>query len=320
MKNIIVFYIAVTAALSFVCQTSTAQVPPDSLMTKRDSLTTDKKDSLKTGKKRNADKNSLETAKFTDEYLDTVRLDKRFVINDYSLFGVEYGASLCRMSFNPSKTQTNIFVPNTFGVFYTRYGKMFSYLPYFGFKVGVRYSHEGYKFKENKDTHETPVLEGATQAVIDLAEVPFMAHFHIDVLHFKVMADAGIYGGYRLSINRTGDNVPVNIKNSFLDTDRRLDYGLCGGVGFGLVFDPLEFHVNANVRYSWGTLYDPDYNSQYYYRFAYPFDVMVTAGIYFQLTRRTGKTKPELRREAYDQVYHNIGNTSDYENSHSEGR
>ena len=89
-----------------------------------------------------------------------------------------------------------------------------------------------------------------------------------------------------------------------MDWDRRFDYGLTGGLGFGIVFDPVEFHVNANVRYSWGTIYDPDYYNKDFYRFAYPFDVMVTAGLYFQITKRTGKTKGQIKREAYEQVYH----------------
>ncbi len=243
------------------------------------------------------------TDAYSDIYLDTVQVNRVFEINDYSLIGVEYGVSFNRMSFNPPYTQSTLYSPNTFGVFYTRYGKMFAYLPYFGFKVGLRYSHEGYKFKENKDTKVTPTVEGATQAVMDVVEVPFMAHLHLDGLHYKVMAEAGIYGGYRMNIKRTGENVDESIMNSFLDTDRRFDYGLCGGIGFGLVFEPLEFHINANVRYSWGTIYDPDYYSKDYYRFAYPFDVMVTAGVYFQLTRRTGRGKAQLKREAYQQVF-----------------
>ena len=243
------------------------------------------------------------TDTYSDIYLDTVQVNRVFEINDYSLIGVEYGVSFNRMSFNPPYTQSTLYSPNTFGVFYTRYGKMFAYLPYFGFKVGLRYSHEGYKFKENKDTKVTPSVEGATQAVMDVVEVPFMAHLHLDGLHYKVMAEAGIYGGYRMNIKRTGENVDESIMNSFLDTDRRFDYGLCGGIGFGLVFEPLEFHINANVRYSWGTIYDPDYYSKDYYRFAYPFDVMVTAGVYFQLTRRTGRGKAQLKREAYQQVF-----------------
>lgn len=246
---------------------------------------------------------TLKADQYSDIYLDTVKVNRVFELNDYSMIGVEYGVSFSRMLFNPPQTQTNLFSPNTFGIFYTRYGKMFNYLPYFGFKVGFRYSHEGYKFKENKDTKTTYNIEGATEAIMDVAEVPLMAHLHLDGLHYTIMADAGIYGGYRLNIKRTGDGVDESIVNSFLDTDRRFDYGLCGGVGFGLVFDPFEFHFNVNVRYSWGTIYDPDYVSKDYYRFAYPFDIMATAGVYFQLTRRTGRGKAQLRREAYNQVY-----------------
>lgn len=246
---------------------------------------------------------TLKADLYSDIYLDTVKVNRVFELNDYSMIGVEYGVSFSRMLFNPPQTQTNLFSPNTFGIFYTRYGKMFNYLPYFGFKVGFRYSHEGYKFKENKDTKTTYNIEGATEAIMDVAEVPLMAHLHLDGLHYTIMADAGIYGGYRLNIKRTGDGVDESIANSFLDTDRRFDYGLCGGVGFGLVFDPVEFHFNVNVRYSWGTIYDPDYVSKDYYRFAYPFDIMATAGVYFQLTRRTGRGKAQLRREAYNQVY-----------------
>lgn len=253
---------------------------------------------------------------YTDEYLDTASVKKAFVLNDYSMIGVEYGVSFCRMTFNPSQTQGTLFVPNTFGIFYSRYGKMFNYLSNFGFKVGLRYSHEGYKFKENKETGATASIEGARQAVMDVVELPFMAQFHMDGLHYKVMANLGIYGGYRKSIERTGENVSVEKQFAFLDTDRRFDYGLCGGLGFGLVFDPVEFHVNADLRYSWGTIYDPDYKSKDYYRFAYPFDIMVTAGVYFQLSRRTGRNKAQLRREAREMVF----NPKKDESTDSQGR
>lgn len=244
-----------------------------------------------------------DSLKFSDAYLDTVKIAKVFSLNDYTLIGVEGGASLSRMQFNPSKTQTNLILPGTYGIFILKYGKLFDGSPNFGFKFGARYSHEGYKFKENKETGITPNQDGANKAVIDVIEVPFMAHFHSDSPNFKVMADLGIYGGHRLSIERFGDRVDESIRNAFADYDRRFDYGLTGGVGFGLVFDPFEFHINADVRYSWGTLFDPDYYHKDFFRFAYPLDFMLTAGIYFQLTKRTGLGKAQLRKEAYRQVY-----------------
>lgn len=284
----IIRYVLLSSALTLLGVMCKAQVLPDSTkalpaVSVQDSLTAPKM--------------------YSEAYLDTVKINHVFEVNDYSLIGVEYGVSFSRMSFNPVYTQSTLFVPNTFGLFYTKYGKMFGYLPYFGFKVGLRYSHEGYKFKENKDTQVMPNIEGVTQAVMDVVELPFMAHLHIDGLHYKIMADLGIYGGYRLNIKRTGDSVDASLANSFKDTDLRFDYGVCGGLGLGLVFDPVEFHINVNLRYSWGSIYEPDYLIKDYYRFAYPFDVMATAGVYFQLTRRTGRGKAQLRREAYRQVF-----------------
>ena len=245
---------------------------------------------------------------FTDEYLDTVQVGKAFKLNDYSMIGVEYGGTANRMMFNPTKTQTTLYLLDTYGVYFIRCYKLFDGSPVVGSKIGLRYSHEGYKFKANKETGVTPDIEGATQAVMDVVELPFMLHLHTDGPHFMVAADAGIYGGYRLSIERTGDYVMDDLVHNFKDTDRRIDYGLNAGLGFGLVFDPFEFHVNANVRWSWNSIYDPDYASKDYYRFAYPFDVVVTAGLYYHLSRRSGKNRAQIRREAYEQVFHPLNN------------
>ena len=244
-----------------------------------------------------------DSLRYSDTYLDTVRIDRTFVLNDYPMIAFEYGGSLNRMNFSLAYKQQSFFVPEYFGVSFMRYGKMFGYMPYFGYKVGLYYGHEGYMFKEDKETHTVSTINGATKVVYDVVEMPFLTHMHYDFVHFKLMANVGLYGGYRLRIHRFGARVPEEIAESFLETDRRLDYGLQGGAGFALVFSPLEIHFNAALRYSWATIYDPDYYSPYYYRFAYPFDVMFSAGVCFQLGKRTGKTNKVLRKEAHDLVY-----------------
>ena len=87
-----------------------------------------------------------------------------------------------------------------------------------------------------------------------------------------------------------------------MDYDRRFDYGIKGGAGIGLIFDPVEIHLMATYKYSMATLYDPDYMSPYYYRYAYPTNIIISAGLHFQLTKRVGKTKAQLRREAKQQL------------------
>ena len=243
---------------------------------------------------------------YSNEYLDTLNVKKKLVINDYSMLGVQYGVNLSQVMWNPSQKQDMVFTPLNFGVTVTKYQKMFGYMPYFGFQIGLNYTKEGYQFEYNEDKDYTYTIEGAEKAVYDIVELPMYFHFHYDLWNFKILAQIGCYGGYRLGIHRypgKNGNVTPDLENSFLPTDRRWDYGLKGGVGFGIVFDPIEIHLQAMYKYSLGTLYDPDHYSEYYYRYAYPSNIIISAGVHFHLTKRTGKTKAELKKMAKDMVY-----------------
>ena len=101
------------------------------------------------------------TDTLTDAYLDSLVIDKKGSINDYSLIGIQYGAALSRVFWNPTQKQDMVFIPFNLGVTYTRYGKMFGYMPYFGFQTGLFLGREGYRFKYNKDKDYTYTVEGA---------------------------------------------------------------------------------------------------------------------------------------------------------------
>ncbi len=265
----------------------------------------------------------------TPEYLDTVNINRRVVINDYHMIGVQYGVSFNRMLFNPGKNETFLFTPVNYGVVFTHYGKMFDYMPYFGYQVGVFYGRDGYKTKANKEG-VMPTVDGMEQGIYEYIEVPAMAHMHADVGLVKLMANLGIYGGYRLKVHRTisegwenytfnvndpyrpaepedkiyGKDYPIkDYTERFYPFDNRLDYGLKGGVGIALMLSPVEIHVTGQVRWAWSSLYQQDYYHKYYYRFAYPLDFILSVGLHFQLTKRTGKTNAQLRREARELVY-----------------
>ena len=241
----------------------------------------------------------------TNEFLDSIEVKKALVVNDYSLIGLQYGAGLSRVMWNPRQEQKMVFSPMNVGITYTKYGQMFA-MPFFAFKAGLFYTQEGYEFEYNEEYNYTYQIEGAEKAILDVVEVPLLFQFHYDTWNFKFMAEVGCFGGYRLGIQRfpgkTG-HVSPELEHSFKDTDNRFDYGIKGGAGFALVFDPLEFHVMAYYKHSMSSLYEPDHNSKYYYRFAYPSNIVITAGVYFQLSKRTGKTKAELRKQAKSMVY-----------------
>lgn len=207
----------------------------------------------------------------TDAQLDTINVKKKLVINDYAMIGFQYGVGLSQVMWNPKQKQDMLFVPVNAGVTVTKYAKMFGFLPYFGFQAGLFYAREGYRFKYDKDNDYTYTVEGAEKAIMDVIEVPLLLQCHVDLWNFKFMVNLGCYGGYRLAIERfpgKSGSVAPEVQHSFLPTDRRWDYGIKGGVGFGLVFDPVEIHIQAMYKHSMSTLYNPDYYSEYYYRFA----------------------------------------------------
>ena len=245
----------------------------------------------------------------TDAFLDTVQVKKKLKLNDYSLIGVQYGAALSQVMWNPTQNQKMLLIPVNVGVTYTLYGKMFGYMPYFGIQTGIFYAREGYEFEKNEDTGYTPNVAGAKKAVMDVLEVPILSHMHVDFWHFKIIAQIGMFAGYRMSIHRDpiGPNtMDAAIANSFLKTDNRFDYGIKGGLGFGLVFDPVELHIQAMYKHSFSSLYEPDHDpvyGKYYYRYAYPSNIIISAGLHLQLTRRSGLSKKELKKQAREIVY-----------------
>ena len=262
-------------------------------------------------KKRQKDTVNVEitfTDTLTNEFLDSLNIRKKTTINDYSLIGFQYGMGLSQVMWNPSQKQDMLFSPINVGITFTTYQKMFGYMPYFGFQAGIFYGKEGYQFEYNEDKDYIYTIEGAEKAVLDVIEVPLLFQFHIDMWNFKIMAQVGCYGGYRLGIERfpgkTG-YVKEELRHSFKDTDRRMDYGIKGGVGFALVFEPVEIHFQAAYKHSLSSLYEPDYYSKYYYRYAYPQNIVVSVGTHFHLTKRSGKTKAAIRKLAKDMVYEN---------------
>ena len=79
------------------------------------------------------------------------------------------------------------------------------------------------------------------------------------------------------------------------------------------MLDPVEVHLNVQVKWGWSSFYQPDVASPYYYRFAYPLDGAVTLGVYYQLTKRRGHTRGSLRQLARRMVTEEMEKEQDKE-------
>lgn len=259
----------------------------------------------------------------SDEIIDRYNPKKRKAINDYSMIGIQYGAGMSRTLLQPETAKEDmVFIPYNVGVTFTKYGKMFGYMPYFGIQAGVFFTKEGYRFRYDEKKNTVPVFLGAQSALMDVVEVPVLAHCHADFWKMKIILNAGFYVGYRLNIHRYAptmdseglaytnltpdyDFKTVSYERKFADFENRFDYGIKGGVGFGFVFDPVEIHFQAMYKHSFSSLFQPTYYSRYYYRYSYQQNIIVSVGLHFQLGKRVGKTRSQLRREAMEFVNEN---------------
>ena len=121
---------------------------------------------------------TLEIDSLSDGFLDSLDLNRDIPINDYTMIGFQYGMGISQVSWNPSMQQKFRFVPVNFGFLYTRYGKMFGYMPYFGIQAGIFYGQEGYQFEEDDEGY-TPTVVGGTGALMQVVVVPVLAHCHL---------------------------------------------------------------------------------------------------------------------------------------------
>lgn len=272
-----------------------------------------------------------------EEMPDSTFINRFKVLNDYSLIGIQYGAALSSGSFQPVVSQNMVFVPINLGVTFTTYSKMFGYMPYFGLQLGAFYTEDAYEFAMNSKGYPSTFILGAYKARMRVLEIPALAQFHYDFWRMRLIVNAGPYVGYRMSIDReyfnyNGKEYPtINeekqraYQHAFHPNENRFDYGLKAGGGFALIFDPFEIHITASYKYSLSNLHQPDVNllylehdnnSKYYYKWSYPTNIIISAGIHYQLSRRVGATRKELKQRAYDDVMKEFG----YEDNSSEDR
>lgn len=250
----------------------------------------------------------------TTSYLDSIDV-KLAPANNYWLVGAYGGASMQMGWFNPARNTTTMWNAPVVGFSLMRHFTMFGLFHNMGLEFGGQLNYEGYEFKANPETGARATESGAYKAVMKVPEAYLLSHFHIDMgEYFKIMAKVGLYGGYRMSIARTLDpiyetyDVYREHQYAFQDYDRRLTYGVQGGLGMGIMLAPFEFHVNAMVKWGWESFWEPDYASKYYYRYAYPLDIAVTFGVYYQLTPRHGHTRSQLRKLARKMVKEEMEN------------
>ena len=193
--------------------------------------------------------------------LDTVPEKPKF--KNIHMIGVSYTANLSGVTSTPKIGQERIWTFKNFGVSYTYYHAMWNHLFNFGVVVGAKHGYEGF----------TSPYDGYGET-FEVLEFPLLSQFKIDFSRFPLLINLGPYYGYRLSTDKEG---------GFNQYDQRHDYGVIAGAGFGIVFKPLEFHIEANYKYALASIYHTNKYSDLYWIFTYPQNIMISASLHFQL-------------------------------------
>jgi len=257
----------------------------------------------------------------TPEYIDSVEVPSHRRPNDNWLIGAYGGATGLKGYFNPVWSSEIAMHYPVWGFSIIKNATMMNMFPVVGLEFGFQYNYEGYRFKRSKETGSLRYVSStyAYETCMEVPEIYLLTHGHIDIGdHFKILIKAGIYGGYRLTVDRkafwehpeisytASDELQAkfdSMKNTFQDDENRLSAGLMAGPGMAIMFDPFEIHINAMVKWGWITFYDPDFTGEgIYYRYAYPLDATLQVGLYYQLTPRAGRSRAELRRLAREMV------------------
>ena len=105
-------------------------------------------------------------------------------------------------------------------------------------------------------------------------ELPLLSQFRVDFWKMRLMINIGPYGYYIFSTDMEG-GIP--------ETTNKLGIGLMGGLGIAFVFNPIEFHIEGNYKYTMSHFYDPEIYSAEYWVYTHSNQIMLSFGIFFRL-------------------------------------
>lgn len=193
--------------------------------------------------------------------LDTVPPPRKFT--NIHMIGVNYGVSLCSVYATPDVKSSFVFSYNNFGIDYTYYHALWDYLFNFGLKVGLRHGYQGY-------ASEYPGYGEKCEVV----QMPVVSQFKIDFSQCRFLINLGAFAGYRIATDRMG---------GFDQYDQRFSYGALGGLGFAVVLNPIELHLEGDFHYSFDSLYHANKYSDLYWMFAHPINIVISLGVHIHL-------------------------------------
>lgn len=197
------------------------------------------------------------------------------------LIGVNYSVGWGSLYTVPTVAAIREFSPFGVGITYTYLQDLWGMYSLFGLQTGLRYSREGFSY-EDAD------LKPYMTTFYEVAELPFNTFLHYEIFkgYVRLFVNVGAYFGYRLKVERPYLETEDFAATDWEESDNRFDYGIKAGGGIAIVLSPVEIHIECSYKHSFSPLFDPARDSQYYFNYTYPTQILLTVGLHFQLGRK----------------------------------
>ena len=204
---------------------------------------------------------------FTDEELSILLQDSTATRVDrhkpVDMIGVRYSYQINNVSSSPDIGAHPVGTYNNYSLVYTHYTSLWNMMPIFGVQAAAKYG----EWAVNSDYLEPEHFK--------IAELSLLTQVHFDFSRFRFLAQIGPYTGYRLATLKEND--------SFDKYDNRFDYGLMGGIGFGVMFGRFEFQIEGNYQFSLSSIYHMNKYSDEYWLNTTPRNIVLSATLFYHL-------------------------------------
>jgi len=161
--------------------------------------------------------------------------------------GIKESVSISSVIFTPEQRQDSSLVQwLNIGIVY----KYYNY-PWVGFQTGLNYAEKGFVWNDTTSRYR-------------VIELPLVSQFHYEVWHLRFIVNAGMYASYVLSGERSYEKDGSRVKENYIftDRDRRFEYGVHLGGGFGVIIKPFELQFEAGYQFAFSYMMDAKYKNE----------------------------------------------------------
>jgi hypothetical protein len=196
--------------------------------------------------------------------------------------GARYGAGLSMMFFSPHQNEKKGITPLNAAIAF-RYcnSEAQDYERYMNLMIELAYGMRGYSM-ETRPIVSSDTTAGATATrTSHVLELPLVMQAHIPLYkNFKLLVTGVAYGAYYLKNTQKYEVGGQRVKETFsYDNFNGFEYGVGGGLGFGLSMGKTDFAIDARYTASMSYLYKPTATQTRFLYESMPMQVIISFSV-----------------------------------------